>query len=1064
MASSNTTFSANELFDIKHLLKCVSFLRDLTSQQLDDLVNSVECISYDAGSLIIEENKKTTPALYIIRTGYVWLKRQGEDPVKLMQGCHFGEDMLDLASGEDDNVALLAPYNITVENRNPFQKAELARLTLEACRKVFEIDQVEKIDKMYIRRKSRHPNPFADSSEDFGSSKSIVSKSIAVTVVDEGDTEDARKAKHKKKKKKHDSSKKKKKKKSRKSKYDSEESSVETSRSGEACLATHAAATQPAIICDNNVDELELEPELIPAPAPVPVLTELSPSKCSFADIRRQLQERTKDQPNPFEFIATRSPVKSPPKTRFPLRVKGSINGNQLSALHLDLSAPSQATAASPPSPRPAPTTGDQPANVSPPKTRSSSRDRGEKKKNASSTKNKGTADNKSKGERIHSDEEAKQKAKKKPVDKHLHKARQDFDERSKKTRKEAKSDSANNDDKPIRPPANVFQYPLPLHLEYQAPQHPKTQDDEKTITRALSRAFPFKNMVQSNIKQLIAAFEPTRVDAGIEFVKPGSKDDYFYVVNHGKVTEEVEGKAIREVGEGEALGNLNLVHSTKNRVMSVRAKTNADLFRVDQTTYRKIVQTETTKEDRAKQKLLEKIGLLQNVSDRNKRKLCGVMEALDFKNGETIVSKVDYAKDFYIIKEGSVRCQDPDHSSDTGRIVGEGAVFGETALVTGDVYPVDVTATSDVTVYRVTRKLFEEVLGPVRHVIVSPIEARTLCSLEILRFDPREDLNKEESNKLVAEIEDQTFAKGQTILHAGDETPGALFFVRQGRVEIQKRVPQLVVPGGVFGDDLFAEAKRSRHHTGTPKFSVVATEKCVCGVLKISGYRDVFEQYATPKAKAATWQAEKKAVQLARQHSLDMQYVPKANNVEPESSDNDEEESHDGQRHIPFHNLVKMVCLGEGNFGQVWMVHDKSEEPQKPYALKIQSKFQLVREKQAQACIREKEAMAKLRHPNIIRLAASYQDEAFVYMLLPMIQGGELFNLMHPVDGDEPDKALPEPQARFYAFVIADALAYLHEMRYVYRDLKPENVLLDWDGYPVLVDFGFAKRLTEKT
>ena len=84
-----------------------------------------------------------------------------------------------------------------------------------------------------------------------------------------------------------------------------------------------------------------------------------------------------------------------------------------------------------------------------------------------------------------------------------------------------------------------------------------------------------------------------------------------------------------------------------------------------------------------------------------------------------------------------------------------------------------------------------------------------------------------------------------------------------------------------------------------------------------------------------------------------------------------------------------------------------------------------------------------------------------YVYMLLDFVQGGELFSLMH----DDNNTTLPEQHAKFYALCLADAFFFLHKSKYVYRDLKPENVMLDAQGYVKQIDFGFCKyMLTEKT
>jgi serine/threonine protein kinase len=83
------------------------------------------------------------------------------------------------------------------------------------------------------------------------------------------------------------------------------------------------------------------------------------------------------------------------------------------------------------------------------------------------------------------------------------------------------------------------------------------------------------------------------------------------------------------------------------------------------------------------------------------------------------------------------------------------------------------------------------------------------------------------------------------------------------------------------------------------------------------------------------------------------------------------------------------------------------------------------------------------------------------VYMLEALVQGGELFSIMH---SDTEVQGLPEAQVKFYAIGIADALAYMHRRKYVFRDLKPENVMIDRRGYPIIIDFGFAKYVPEIT
>mmetsp|Transcript_2996 Transcript_2996/g.4325 ORF Transcript_2996/g.4325 Transcript_2996/m.4325 type:complete len:356 (+) Transcript_2996:1146-2213(+) len=84
--------------------------------------------------------------------------------------------------------------------------------------------------------------------------------------------------------------------------------------------------------------------------------------------------------------------------------------------------------------------------------------------------------------------------------------------------------------------------------------------------------------------------------------------------------------------------------------------------------------------------------------------------------------------------------------------------------------------------------------------------------------------------------------------------------------------------------------------------------------------------------------------------------------------------------------------------------------------------------------------------------------------MLMGLIKGGELWDVIHQQneETDEWSSGIPEWQSKFYAYLLADTFCFLQDREYVFRDLKPENVMLDEDGYPILVDFGFAKHVAE--
>jgi protein kinase A len=167
-------------------------------------------------------------------------------------------------------------------------------------------------------------------------------------------------------------------------------------------------------------------------------------------------------------------------------------------------------------------------------------------------------------------------------------------------------------------------------------------------------------------------------------------------------------------------------------------------------------------------------------------------------------------------------------------------------------------------------------------------------------------------------------------------------------------------------------------------------------------------------------------------------------------------------EKSIQLKDLKRRRILGAGAFGKVWLVESKRSKT--PYAMKVINKRKLLDSHQEKGVLREKELLSLLQHPFILSMVSSYQDDMNLYLLLPLIQGGELFNIVQQQAQQGRGYALEFQDAAFYAACIIEALGHFHHRRIAYRDLKLENVMVERDGYGKIVDLGFAKVVADKT
>lgn len=156
--------------------------------------------------------------------------------------------------------------------------------------------------------------------------------------------------------------------------------------------------------------------------------------------------------------------------------------------------------------------------------------------------------------------------------------------------------------------------------------------------------------------------------------------------------------------------------------------------------------------------------------------------------------------------------------------------------------------------------------------------------------------------------------------------------------------------------------------------------------------------------------------------------------------------------------DLKTLGILGRGGFGVVTLEQDPATSHR--FALKKVSKQHIIMQELQKAVKYERQILSMMDSPFIIHLYATFKDNAHLYFLFEPLLGGELHK--HMVR--EPSRFRDPKVYRFVIACVTNALGYLHERNVLFRDLKPENVLVDASGYLKLCDLGFAKFTLGKT
>ncbi|XP_073790013.1 cGMP-dependent protein kinase 1 isoform X2 [Danio rerio] len=427
--------------------------------------------------------------------------------------------------------------------------------------------------------------------------------------------------------------------------------------------------------------------------------------------------------------------------------------------------------------------------------------------------------------------------------------------------------------------------------------------------------------------------------------------------------------------------------------------------------------------------KAIGKNDFLRRLDEEQISMMVDLMKVLDCRAGDEIIKEGTEGDSMYIVAAGELKVTQAGRDL---RILSLGDMFGELAILYNCKRTASVKAISAVKLWCIERQTYRSIMTNKskmkREQLMGFLKtARTLKAL-----------NDVQLSKIIDSMEEVRFQDNEVIVREGAEG-NTFYIILKGEVLVTKKVNGQQKTIRKMGEgEHFGELALIREILRTATCTAVGVVIC------FSIDKEVFEETIPFESlelhdDANVSEIDEKPEKARPETSLKLKdLVPVLY----------QEGSYQGDP----------VTLGIGGFGKVELV--TTLEHRKYFAMKRISKQHVVAKKQEAHILLEKKILQGIRCDFIVRLHAAFKDSRYVYMIMEFCPGGEIWTKLKEAGRFE------EKIAVFITACVVEAYAYLHNKGILYRDLKPENLMLDSKGYVKLVDFGFAKELSrgEKT
>jgi len=530
-----------------------------------------------------------------------------------------------------------------------------------------------------------------------------------------------------------------------------------------------------------------------------------------------------------------------------------------------------------------------------------------------------------------------------------------------------------------------------------------------------------FSKMEPEDRKKLAGACTVQVFCRNEQILREGEVGDWMFIVIEGNVqTVDRHGNAVIKK-PGTILGSAGLMY-TKQQVSGAKAIDNVMCLALGKGNLERLIGPveEVLRSSAIKALLVDNVqkssdlSFFKQLTDEQQSAIIRKFEEVTFSEGEVVVTHGSRAQ-LIIVIEGQVAMLPPtaDATDSTNienaraaasEVMAAGMIHGGKSILENSPMEVTGVALTPVRIHRVGHDMAAEAIGEELGIaeVLRLNEIKKVLS-DIFLF---KNLSEDKIMRVVRSLERRRYETGEVIVRQGDEAHH-FFLIQSGTISVTKDGNQVRTLGrwDYLGERaLLLEENRSA--------SCTAQDPVICFMLE----KNVFVEIVGIFRKEL-------------EHRMHLQDL-----------------------HLTMDDLRMNAIVGRGSFGIVKLVYHVNDES-KVYALKCVSKKQAVAQGQQKSIVVERDINAQCYHPCLMQFIKTFQDSKNVYFLTEFLGGGDLFYAIREIGN------LTKDQARYYTASIALALEYLHARNIMYRDLKPENVLLDFDGNAKMVDFGCCKQ-----